>query len=150
MKLIVRNLDGTLRTIADSALGRPVVPWFIPDFGSPWTWRKAIALRVNRLGKGISPEFASRYVDAATLLFLPDGAPDYMDGAAVCGAWVSLEGHEIPAEPLELLVEVSRAATVKTGDVMACVLADEPQEARSGERVKLQLFDKEVLNLKIK
>ena len=39
-------------------------PFFLPDFGGPWSVRPAVALRLCRLGKSIDEKFAMRYVDA--------------------------------------------------------------------------------------
>ena len=40
-------------------------PYFVPDFASRFEARTATAVRIGKLGKGIAPRFASRYVDAA-------------------------------------------------------------------------------------
>lgn len=40
-------------------------PYFVPDFASRFEARTALALRVGKLGKGIAPRFAYRYIDAA-------------------------------------------------------------------------------------
>ena len=39
-------------------------PYFVPDFASRFEARIALAVRIGKLGKGIAPRFAPRYVDA--------------------------------------------------------------------------------------
>lgn len=39
-------------------------PYFVPDFASRFEARLALAVRIGKLGKGIAPRFAPRYVDA--------------------------------------------------------------------------------------
>ncbi|MDE7421174.1 MAG: fumarylacetoacetate hydrolase family protein [Muribaculaceae bacterium] len=40
-------------------------PYFVPDFARRFEARLALAIKIGRLGKGIAPRFAHRYVDAA-------------------------------------------------------------------------------------
>lgn len=51
--------------VADSA----AVPWrkpcFVPDFADDFRLRPVVAVRIDRLGKGIAPKFASRYYNMA-------------------------------------------------------------------------------------
>lgn len=47
-----------------SALIHGGKPFFLPDFGGPWSVRPAVALRLCRLGKSIDARFARRYIDA--------------------------------------------------------------------------------------
>lgn len=54
--------------VPDSAIVLPGRPLFLPDFSQEWTAHISPALRVSRLGKGISSKFASRYYDALTLI----------------------------------------------------------------------------------
>lgn len=39
-------------------------PYFVPDFASRFEARMALAVKIGRLGKGIAPRFAYRYVEA--------------------------------------------------------------------------------------
>lgn len=53
--------------IPDTALLKDGRPFFIPDFASPCSYRAALVVRICRLGRCISPRFAHRYYDAATV-----------------------------------------------------------------------------------
>ncbi|MDE6513031.1 MAG: hypothetical protein K2L05_02460 [Muribaculaceae bacterium] len=151
MKILLKT-PSSLRIIADSALARNRQPWFLPDFGQNWRWQRALAFRICKLGKNISPKFAGRYVDAITLLWIAeaDGCPalDYMDGAIVCGNWMDLE--ELPAEATDLLCEITRAATVKNGDIIALQLPDAPEPISINDHISLSLANNEVLSFNIK
>lgn len=39
-------------------------PYFVPDFAERFEARISLAVRIGKLGKGIAPRFASRYVEA--------------------------------------------------------------------------------------
>lgn len=135
-----------LRLYADSAIGRDVMPLFIPDFPGGWYVRVCVAVRVNRLGKGISTRFAMRYADAisAVALMLPmsgskewdeSGALTLLDSAVTTGRWqecnltdlttVSLQAgdtrHTFSAAEFDIAIaisDVSRLATLRTGDIL--------------------------------
>lgn len=51
-------------TISASAILQGGNPYFVPDFASRFEARAALAARIGKLGKGISPRFAHRYVDS--------------------------------------------------------------------------------------
>ncbi|MBD5358443.1 MAG: fumarylacetoacetate hydrolase family protein [Bacteroides sp.] len=57
--------------LADSSLTNAGKPFFIPDFAEEFDAIPTIAIRINRLGKSISPKFAERYYSefAAALHF---------------------------------------------------------------------------------
>lgn len=152
MKLLLKTVEGNIRCIADSAIGRTSQPWFVPDFGSDWRWHRALAVKIGRLGKGISPEFISRYIDGITLLWVADAdnceALDFMDSTVVCGSWLSIP--EIPEEMVKAVVEVSHYATMKTGDIVAIMLPDEPQKIEPNTRISLDFLNQEVMNFNIK
>lgn len=141
-----------MRVIADSALGRTVQPWFLPDCGENWNYRLALAFRVSKLGKNINPQFAPRYFDARTLLFVPqaDGCEslDWMDGAAVCGSWLPID--EIPEQAAGMLADVSRLATVKNGDILAFFLPQAPQPLKLNQHIQHNLSNTEVLSFNVK
>lgn len=135
-----------MRLYADSSIGRDVMPLFIPDFSEGWFVRVCMAVRINRLGKGISTRFAMRYADAisAVALMLPmsgahewdeSGALALLDSAVTTGHWhecdmatltaVSLEagGTELTFTVSDLdiataISDVSRIATLRTGDIL--------------------------------
>ena len=51
----------------DSAILKDGKPFFIPDFSNEVHYETELVVRINRLGKNISPRFASRYYDALTV-----------------------------------------------------------------------------------
>jgi len=50
----------------DSALLKNNKPWFLPDFSSVIHYEVEVVVKISRLGKGITPEFAPRYYDEVT------------------------------------------------------------------------------------
>ena len=40
-------------------------PFFVPDFATDFEARIALAIKIGKLGKGIAPRFAGRYIDSA-------------------------------------------------------------------------------------
>lgn len=51
----------------DSALLRENKPFFLPDFSSEIHYEVEVVLKINRLGKNIASQFASRYYDEFAL-----------------------------------------------------------------------------------
>ena len=51
----------------DSAILKKNKPFFLPDFSTDLQYEAEIVLRISKLGKGISAQFASRYFDAVTV-----------------------------------------------------------------------------------
>ncbi len=51
--------------ISQAAILQGGNPFFVPDFASKFEARKALAIKIGRLGKGIAPRFAHRYIDSA-------------------------------------------------------------------------------------
>lgn len=49
-------------------------PYFVPDFAGRFEARLALAVRIGKLGKGIAPRFAGRYVEAVAPCVLFVGA----------------------------------------------------------------------------
>lgn len=135
-----------LRLYADSAIGRDVMPLFIPDLPGAWNARVCVAVRINRMGKGISPKFAMRYADAisAVVLMLPAEEPQrwdtsgilaLLDSAVTTGRWHECNVADIDVVGLEAggisctftaadldfataISSVSRFATLRTGDII--------------------------------
>lgn len=102
------------RLFPDSAITLPGKPLFLPDFTPSWEAHLLIGVRVSRLGKDISPRFASRYYDAVSLLLrfvplpesvFPGALASAFDGSIQQGSWMLLE--RTLDEPLE----------VKCGDI---------------------------------
>lgn len=160
------------RIVPDSALLLPGRPLFVPDLGSGWQAQPVVALRVCRLGRDISPKFASRYVDGVTVglwLRLPDpgdhlsaGLLDALDSSLALGRWL-----EVPPSPVEIVTPaatvtvdfsaeiaaavsaVSRYATLKMGDVILTALAGPPVDLTPGTRLEAKAGADEVLSVKI-
>lgn len=106
-------------TLPDTALLKDGRPFFIPDFAVPCVLHAHWVFRICRLGRGISPRFAHRYYDAATVGVTfqasrllsearREGLPWDMavgfDGAAVIGAFAGLGGPEPESLFLEAAV----------------------------------------------
>lgn len=53
--------------LPDSAIVRTDNPWFVPDFDEEYRLYPVIAVRIDRLGKSVSPKFATRYYNEATI-----------------------------------------------------------------------------------
>ncbi len=51
--------------ISQAAILQGGNPFFVPDFASKFEARTALAIKIGRLGKGIAPRFAHRYIDSA-------------------------------------------------------------------------------------
>lgn len=99
--------------VPDSAIVLPGRPLFLPDFSEEWTAHISPALRVSRLGKGISSKFAGRYYDALTLTvrLQPEdmlsqlklsGGPKCMaaafDNCLQLGKWIELTETGLPQQ----------------------------------------------------
>lgn len=140
MKLLLTDINGAIRVIPDSAIGRDSQPWFLPDFGSNWRGYEAVAVRISRLGKGIVPRYAERYVDAVTTLWVADAddfaAPDYMDGRVVTGQWLPIGPESDVSDLLDMIVEVSKYATLKNGDIIAIARTETVTPLAVGQRVE--------------
>lgn len=129
--------------VPDSALVRPGLPLFLPDFAGQWTATLHPALRVSRLGKGISRRFAPRYYDAVTLILrlspepsrkFPGALAAAFDGCVQLGQWhgtaidstvdITVAGRSITLSPDsfaadEAIEAVSRYLTIRNGDIIA-------------------------------
>lgn len=133
--------EAEVQYIPDPALTLPGRPMFYPDEGQGWVMRPCVAVRLNRLGKGVAPKFASRYYDSvapALRLMLPGAVNQQilsgMDSSIACGEWMSPEGfaqlgpvtvsgvkieYKISAEDIALAISaISRYTTVKMGDIL--------------------------------
>lgn len=106
-------------SIADTALLKDGKPFFVPDFATPCTCEAHLVVRISRLGRSVSPRFARRYYDAATVgvsftarnLFdesrnkgLPWELSCGFDGAAPVGEMVELDERGI--DPLTFRIEL--------------------------------------------
>lgn len=90
----------------ETALLRTGHPFFIPPFSNEIHYETEVVLRICRVGKGISPEFALRYVDKVSVGIdftardiqdklkskgLPWEISKGFDGSAALGEWVDAE-----------------------------------------------------------
>lgn len=55
--------DPVWTVMSPSAILQGGNPYFVPDFDSKFQARPALAIRIGKLGKGIAPRFAHRYID---------------------------------------------------------------------------------------
>lgn len=162
--------------LTDSCLLRESRPLYIPEFDSDFRLFPSVALRIDRLGKGIASRFASRYwhevsawlsVRACNLASrliergLPvDGAMAY-DNSMVSAPFFALTASELPGlsfqvrvngEPKfewsanrmdksveQVIEQVSKNTTLKTGDVILPALPQEGIEIRRGDTVEIVL-----------
>lgn len=136
--LILRSYDTSgsrARLTADSAWRPDRRPLFVPECSTPPEWELRVAVRISRLGKCISPEFAARYYDAWALVSVQDfgqGDALWADDTMVLGPWQPLNSlpatvdcagttltADIAAKPLSAaLSALSQGMTFKTGDVV--------------------------------
>lgn len=99
--------------LADSAITPPGRPVFLPDFDSEWMAEFYLAIKVSRLGKEISPKFASRYFEQAAiavrlvpitistdlrLAVRPSGIVSAFDNALTLGPWTEIASLPAPSE----------------------------------------------------
>lgn len=137
--------DNNLEMIPDSSLVKDGKPFFIPGIADDenWQYTAGVALRVSRLGKSILPEFALRYVDAATVCIMPRPALQSagilnhsFDGAIIIGRWLPLDtlpatdswlcntstGTDVAFSPLQqlpsMLSHLSEWMSMKMGDII--------------------------------
>lgn len=90
----------------DSALLKNNKPFFLPDFSDKIQYETEVVVKICKLGKGISPEFAHRYYDEVTIgiditardiqhknskLGLPWELSKGFDGAAPLGRFIPLK-----------------------------------------------------------
>lgn len=149
MKILIIDSYDTprrgLRLVADSAWRPDRRPLFVPEGADSLSAQIRPAVRVSRLGKNISPDFASRYYDAWTLVSVQDfGQAEALtaDDSVVIGRWQPLDllpcsgtccgvpaSLDIPASDLSgAIAELSRGMTFKTGDVLVLPVVLAAQE----------------------
>lgn len=153
MKLLIFDTNKKVISIPESSIARSGQPWFMPDFGVNWRWRKALAVKVSRLGKGVSYKHANRYVDSMTVLWVAEADPcnalQFMDGRVVCGQWLPIH-DELSEEIKDAIVEVSKYSTLKNGDIIAVMLSDEPIGIEQNTTISIDLNDENVAKFNIK
>ncbi len=165
-----------MESVCDSAVGRDVMPLFVPDWGE-WSLEGRIAFRIERLGKNVAEKFAIRYVDAygAVAVLRPaDGTEvscwPIMDSAVTTGQWLPLPEGDIQAEwslgditesftigaddwrqaLVASIAEATRIATIKTGDIIIPPLPTFTTNPILNQRLTALLSSTPSLRLKIK
>lgn len=148
--IITGHSQADIFLFADSAVGREVHPLFVPD--GEWVGCLRLAVRVQLLGKTISPAFVPRHLDSwgVVLIMRPAGVaglPNWlgiMDSAVTVGRWLPLDaplGYEavLPGgqavtvgsfsldEACEAVSRASQLATLKTGDIIIPPFAGQPE-----------------------
>ncbi len=70
--------------ISQAAILQGGNPFFVPDFADCFEARTALAIKIGKLGKGIAPRFAHRYIDSAApaIIFV---ATDLLESAKAGG-----------------------------------------------------------------
>ncbi len=155
MKTLIFDMDGSVRVLADSALGRNRQPWFIPEFGKDWRWHVAPAVRISRLGKGIRREFADRYACERTLVWIPEAednlAAGFMDGAAVAGDWIAIGPEGLTDAERQAISAAARYATLKQGDIIVTETEPAPRTPlKINDKIHIDFGGKTILEFNIK
>lgn len=116
-----RQRDPVIFTKADSSLLKDGKPFFVPDHLGRIDYETEVVVRISRLGKSITEEFAHRYYDAVTVGIdftardlqkrLREEAQPWeiskgFDGAAVIGEWVSKD-HFLSVQNIDFALDVN-------------------------------------------
>lgn len=124
-----KTTDPVIFTKADSSLLTGGKPFFIPDFTQRCDYETELVVRICRLGRSISPRFAHRYYDAATVgidftardlqtQLRAEGHPWELckgfDGAATVGRFVPLSEFEHGIQDLHFHLDIN-GHTVQSG-----------------------------------
>lgn len=156
---------------ADSALLTGNRPLFLPDYMDGTAVSCATALRISRLGKNISPRFASRYYDAVTVATLAEtrltgGLANAVEGAVAIGEWIAPveDFAEIAASGADVdltcrvdslreiadavVAALSRYMTMKMGDIVITGPLAAPLPLKIGGDISFTLNGVRALTLK--
>ncbi|MCM1028993.1 MAG: hypothetical protein NC342_01920 [Pseudoflavonifractor sp.] len=162
--------------IPDSAIVNQGRPLFVPDFAGEFTAELLPALRVSRLGKGMSERFATRYVDAITLLLRLCPPPVYTGGLASAfdncimqGQWLPIEEIDLtqpltiqatdgfsqtllPGEllPFKAIATIGSLMTIRTGDIIAPATLATPYHLAPGLTIEAALNGHPCLKARLK
>ncbi|MDE5814172.1 MAG: fumarylacetoacetate hydrolase family protein [Muribaculaceae bacterium] len=77
---LTSDADPIWTLITPSAILQGGNPYFVPDFASRFEACPAMAIRIGKLGKGVAPRFAYRYVEAVApaVLFVARDMLEYL------------------------------------------------------------------------
>lgn len=104
-------LPPEITLLADSAITSPGHPVFLPDFDTEWMAEFYLAIKISRLGKGISRKFAPRYFEQAAIAVRlvprtiatdlcqaarPSGIISIFDNALTPGPWTDIASLPTP------------------------------------------------------
>lgn len=156
--------------MADSCLRPDRRPLFLPeDFEVECSLRPA--LRIDRLGKCIAPQFAMRYIGAWSIVNYTrpmgenaEADPDMADDALVQGTWLPLPDGLVTADTpqgaltfvpqpeqwSEVLAALSRHSTFKTGDMLVLPAPLPPYRPRIDTHFVVSLGGEPILQFNIK
>ncbi len=119
--------------ICDSAVTRAKDPFFVPD-DRRWTGIVLRGVRIDRLGKGVAPEFADRYYSECLTAVHPEATDDAEGGAERWGRDGALVISEaIISDNLDptfrdtinsLVARFSDSIMLKTGDLVLVASPD--------------------------
>lgn len=159
----------------DSALLLPGRPLFYPDFGGDWAAHLYTAVHINRLGKGISEKFASRYYDTLSIglrtlpnddTAIPAGVLSGLDNSITHGEWldpaqlsgthtftigtdsISLTFHD-EAAICRAISHISACTTIRMGDILLLQLDTPALPVSPRSRLIISQSGTEILNVKI-
>ena len=127
--------EPTIFMKSDASLLKDGKPFYIPDFSSNVQYETEIVVKINRLGKCINRQFASRYYDEITVGIdmtardlqqklrkegLPWELSKSFDNSAVIGKFVSIEkeGWNIDAIPFRLDIDNKTVQQSNTADMI--------------------------------
>lgn len=119
----------------DSSILVPRRPFFIPDFSEDVHHELELVVRINRLGKHISPKFAHKYYSEVTVGIdftardvqsklkekgLPWEKAKGFDGSAVVGKFFKLEDFKKDIQSIDIQLDVNGEPRQKgnTGDMI--------------------------------
>lgn len=122
-----KNGEEISGAICGSAIIREKEPFFLPDDHRRWQRMTLRGVRIDRLGKGIRPEFADRYYNECLTAVHPFSAEDDFDATRWCRDGSLIVSRTAPAQAISpdmhttinnLIARFSYSMTFKTGDLI--------------------------------
>ena len=147
-----RALQGCWYEIPDSSIIRSGNPFFVPDFDQRFIALPSVAVKICRLGKSVAPRFASRYYDEITLGFSVVAADRLRKFIPVeeCGEEfvINAGGDELKwkldsawRHIDEIISEISRGCTIKTGDIILPHISPSGIRLLAGDHISVKTTD---------
>ena len=168
---IYRNGGAEMVLKGDSCLLNGRKPFFVPEWSQEIGVTPCMILRVSRLGKEITPKFASRYYDAvapgedfiamdkarelaaAGKPWTPAIAFDY---SLAIGEWMDkgdrlkVIGDRLLMSPEEAIEAASKVMTIRQGDLIYIQAKQAPRLVQKEEIITVEVDGEEKLYCKIK